>query len=259
MLVRSLRYFVLLVLVTGVASAQQQPAPPAATRQAQATSPAADPVNVEKEKEVEKQEQSQRMLGVVPMFGVTHEHARPLTPKEKFHLAAKSTVDPFTFFATAFQAGLGQASNEFSGYGQGAAGYGRRFGATYGDQVSSAFFSNFFYPVLFKEDPRFFRLGEGPMKTRMWHAVREEFVCHTDKGGRRFNTSNVAGAFSSGLLSTVYYPDSDKGVNVALGRASISLAYGIAGDFLDEFWPDINRKLFHRHSSPSATPAAAHP
>jgi hypothetical protein len=39
------------------------------------------------------------------------------------------------------------------------------------DQVSSNFFSNFAYPVLLKEDPRYFRLGEGSIKHRIGYAL----------------------------------------------------------------------------------------
>ena len=38
------------------------------------------------------------------------------------------------------------------------------------------FFSNFSYPVLLKEDPRYFRLGEGSLKHRIGYAIAQEFV-----------------------------------------------------------------------------------
>src|SRR5215831_6435563 len=114
------------------------------------------------EQETEKQEQSKRILGVVPQFGMTNrQDAPPLTTGQKFHLFVKSSFDPFAYAAAGLQAGLGQATNEFPGYGQGAAGYGKRYGASLADQVSSNFFSNFLYPSILKEDPRYFRLGEG--------------------------------------------------------------------------------------------------
>ena|SRR5207253_8439994 len=52
------------------------------------------------EKQIEKKEQSQRMLGVVPMFGVTsRQNAPPLTAGGKFHLFVKSAFDPFQYVA----------------------------------------------------------------------------------------------------------------------------------------------------------------
>ena len=209
-----------------------------------------------KEKEIEKQEQSQRIFGVVPMFSVTNrQNAPPLTPSEKFHLTLKQVTDPFTFGSAAVQAGLGQATDEFSGYGQGAAGYGKRYGATYADQASSQFFSNFFYPVLFKEDPRYFRSGEGTIKHRIGYALAQEFVCHTDAGGRSFAWENVLGAFTAGGLSNVYYPSTDRGFGLTMSRSAIALAYGSAGGLLQEFWPDIQRKVFHKQPQLPQSPA----
>jgi len=208
------------------------------------------------EEQVQKQEQSQRMLGVVPMFAVTsRQNARPLTTREKFHLTAKQITDPFTFVAAGAQAGLSQATNEFSGYGQGAAGYGKRYGATFADQASGQFFSNAVYPTLFKEDPRYFRSGEGSIKHRIGYSLAQEFVCHTDAGGRSFNWSNALGAFTTGSLSNVYYPSTDRGFGLTMSRSAIALAYGSAGGLMQEFWPDIQRKVFHKQPQLPQSPA----
>lgn len=203
----------------------------------------------ETEKDIQKREQSQRILGVAPQFGMTSRMSAPaLTTGEKFHLFVKSSFDPFEWAAAGFQAGVSQAENEFPGYGQGAAGYGKRYGASLADQVSSNFFANFAYPVLLKEDPRYFRLGQGSIKHRIIYSLEQEFVCHTDAGGRAFNWSNVLGAFTSGSLSNVYYPSTDRGFGLTMSRSAISLAYGSVGGLVDEFWVDISHKLFHKHS-----------
>lgn len=201
----------------------------------------------ESEKGIQKKEQSQRILGVVPMFGVTsRQNAPPLTSAQKFHLFVKGAVDPFEFVAAGIQAGIGQANNEFPSYGQGAAGYGKRYGAALADGVSSEFFSNFFYPVLLKQDPRYFRLGEGSLKHRIGYSLAQEFVCRKDNGGRTFNFSNVLGAVTTGGIANVYYPASDRGFGLTMSRAGIALIYSSAGGLLDEFWPDIQRKVFHK-------------
>jgi hypothetical protein len=207
----------------------------------------------EQEKELQKQEQSQRILGLAPMFGVTsRQNAAPLTRGEKFHLFTKGAFDPFAFAAAGLQSGIGQAQNEFPGYGQGAAGYGKRYGASLADQVSSSFFSNYFYPVLLKEDPRYFRLGETSVKHRILYSLEQEFVGRTDKGTRSFNWSNVLGAFTAGGISNIYYPSTDRGAGLTLSRSAIALAYGSIGGLVDEFWPDVNRKLFHKKDKQKA-------
>ena len=230
------RFFAFVLLASCLAAAQN-PTPPNAPSASQAGS----------EKEIEKKEQSQRIFGVVPMFGVTtRQNAPPLTPGQKFHLFVRSSIDPFKFVTVGIQAGIGQASDSFPAYGQGAEGYGKRYGAAFADSTSSNFFSNFFYPVLFKEDPRYFRLGEGSVKHRILYSLTRVLVCRKDSGGRTFNFSNVLGAVSAGGVSNAYYPQNDRGFGLTMSRAGIALVYGSAGGLFSEFWPDIRRKLFHK-------------
>ena len=211
------------------------------------------PQKTEQEKQVERQEQSQRLLGVIPQFGTTsRQNASPLSGGEKFHLFLKSAFDPVELGVVGSQAGLSQATNEFPEYGQGAAGYGKRYGATLADEVSGGFFANYFYSVLLKEDPRYFRLGEGSIHHRIGYALLQEVVCRTDKGGRSFSWENVLGAFSSGGLANVYYPPAERGVGLTLSRSAISIGYGSLGGLVDEFYPDISH-AFHRHKRTTAT------
>ena len=201
------------------------------------------------EKDLQKKEQSQRILGVVPQFMVTSRHdAVPLTSGQKFHLFVKGTFDPFQYATAGFEAALGQATNQFPEYGQGAAGYGKRFGAALADQVSSSFFGGFVYPVLFKQDPRYFRLGEGSIKRRILYSLEQEFVCHRDRGGQTFNWSNVLGIFTGGVISNAYYPPSDRGVGLTINRSVNTLLYDAAGNLLNEFWTDIHDKMLKKHS-----------
>lgn len=270
---KSAAFSVVLTFLTVAAAAQQSPSPPSpkpATPDTEKTGAGAD-----KNDEVLKKELSQRAL-VVPMFSVVNrQDAPPLKPHEKFHLFARSAFDPVTIGLAGLQAGLSQADNQFPGYGQGAQGYGKRFGAAMADGVSSSFFSNFFYPTLLKEDPRYFRLGEGGFKHRVFYGMKQEFVCHTDKGGRSFNFSNVLGAFTAGAISNLYYPGNslirtipatattpaipvyhnDRGFGLTMSRATIAVGYGMLGGLFDEFWPDILNKV-HKPKKSEPQPAS---
>ncbi len=214
-----------------------------------AQEPAKTPIpdHSELKKKIEKKDQSRRMLGVLPQFTVTdRKNAPPLASRGKFRLFYKSSFDPAEFGIIGLQAAVSQAENSFPAYGQGAAGYGKRYGAAFADQVSSGFFANFFYPVLFRHDPRYFRLGHGSVKHRLGYALAQQFVGHKDQGGRTFNWSNTLAALSSGGISNTYYPSVDRGLGLTLNRAGISLLYGCLGGLGSEFWPDIDRKLIHR-------------
>ena len=214
---------------------------------------AAPPAKSPDEQEIEKREQSQRVLGVIPNFGTTNRRdAPPLPPKAKFRLFYRSAFDPVELSVVGLQAGLSQANDEFPEYGQGAAGFGKRYGSTLADEVSSSFFSNYFYPVVLKEDPRYFRLGTGSIKRRIGYALYQEISCRTDKGGRSFAFNNVLGAFSSGGLSNLYYPRAERGFGLTMSRSAIAIGYSSLGGLVDEFYPDINHWLFHRHQKQPA-------
>jgi len=206
-----------------------------------------------RENQIEKEEQSERMLGVIPQLGTTNrQNAPPLRPPEKFHLFLKSAFDPAEFGVVGLQAAISQSTNEFPEYGQGAPGYGKRYGATLADEVSAGFWANYFYPVLLKEDSRYFRLGEGTIKHRIRHALLQEVICHTDKSERSFAWENILGAFTAGSVSNLYYPPAERGFGLTMSRSAIAIGYGSLGALVDEFYPDIARKLSHHHEKVSA-------
>jgi len=221
------------------------------------TPTASSATRADREKEIEKQEQSYRVMGIVPRFGTTHVNAPPLSPTEKLHLFWTSTFDPVTFVLVGGQAGLSQAQDDFDGYSQGAQGYAKRYGAAFTDNATSNFFANFLYPTLFKQDPRYFRLGEGGFRRRLGHSLAEQVMAHQDGGGRMFHFSNVLGALTSGGISNAYYPQDDRGFGLTMSRAGIAMLYGEVGGLFNEFWPDVQNRLMRkkrRHQDPEAAP-----
>jgi len=242
--------FVLCLVLFAAAAvfAQQAPLPaaPAAPSAATTKAPQAEaPIN----------EGHERMLGVVPAFGVTNRQDAPaLTTRQKFVLFARTASDPFAFVAAGLEAGISQVQNEFPEFGQGPAGLGKRYGVSLLDATSSNFFTNFAYPALLKQDPRYFRLGQGSIKHRILYSVTQEFSTKSDSADRHrvFNWSNVLGAFSTGGLSNAYYPPGERGFSLTMSRSAISLAYGAVGGLASEFWPDVNRKFFHKKAKDPA-------
>lgn len=240
--------FALLLCLFRLPAFSQEAASPASPATPNTEASAQNPTEPRKTaEEILKEEEKQRVLGVVPTFGVTnYQYAPPLTSKQKFELMAKTTIDPATFVIIGLQAGISQAQNNFPDYGQGAAGYAKRYGAAWTDSFDSNFFSNFFYPVLFKQDPRYFRIGQGTIKSRMGKAIEQEFVARKDHGGHTFHFSNILGAFTAGGISNAYYPAEDRGAWLTVSRATIALGYGCLGNVFLEFWPDISHKFFHK-------------
>ncbi len=197
-----------------------------------------------------KQQEKQRILGVVPNFNTTDvQNAAPLSPGQKFRLAMRSAIDPFQFVAAGLDAGINQAENSFPGYGQGAQGYAKRFGAGYADQFDGAMWGNAILPILLHEDPRYFRKGTGSFKKRLFYSIATTFMTKNDNGTWGPNYANVLGNFIAGGISNAYYPSTDRGFGLTMQRAITVTLEGTIGAVFVEFWPDINRHLLHRHQA----------
>ena len=166
-----------------------------------------------------------------------------LTLKGKFVLFVQDSFDPVTFLGTGFDAGLDQAQNNDPSYGQGAEGYGKRFGADFAGGASSRFFKDFAYPSIFSEDPRYYRLARGSGGKRLLHALEHAVVAHRDDGTRMFNFSEWLGTASTVVLSNTYHPDNRRGFAPAAERVGYAILQDIGFDVLREFWPEISRKF----------------
>ncbi len=166
-----------------------------------------------------------------------------LDVKDKFSLFVQDTIDPVTFVTAGFIAGLDQAENNDPSFGQGAAGYGKRFGVDYLDQASFNFFKDFAYPTIFSEDPRYYRLIHASGKRRLWHAVDHSFVAYRYNGHRMFNVSEWLGTSSVVALGNLYHPGNQRGFGPAATQVSIDVLQDMGFDVLREFWPEIAHKL----------------
>ena len=182
-------------------------------------------------------EEHQRILGVLPNFYVSYlPDAAPLTRKQKFKLAAHISVDPVTYFTTGITAGIEQWQGDFAGYGQEFSGYAKRYGASYGDRLSSTFLGAALLPSLLHQDPRYFYRGHGHVIVRALYAVSTVVVCKGDNGHWQPNYSNVFGNLGAAGISSFYYPQSDKhDVQVTVDNTLLGVAEGAFGTLFQEF------------------------
>ena len=182
-------------------------------------------------------EEQQRLGGLIPNFYVTYDwKAAALTPKQKFRLAGRALVDPATFVIIGGFAGIEQASNEFSGYGRGWAGYGKRYGAGLADASIGGLLGGAVLPVLFHQDPRYFYKGTGSVWSRARYALSTAVMARGDNGRWQPAYAGVLGDFASGAISNLYYPASDRnGAGLTLENGALSVAFDGVGNLLQEF------------------------
>jgi hypothetical protein len=181
--------------------------------------------------------EQQRVLGIIPNYYVSYVgEAAPLTPRRKFELALKATTDPVTTVAVATIAGVDQATNRFSGYGQGAQGYAKRYGASYANFASGLWIGGAILPSILKQDPRYFYKGTGSKRSRFLYAVSRPFICKGDNQHWQPNYSSVLGDLAAGGLSNLYIPERDRhGAALTFENAGIALGTSAAINVLQEF------------------------
>jgi hypothetical protein len=182
-------------------------------------------------------EEKQKVLGAIPNFYVSYVwNAAPMSSGQKFRLALHNSFDPVSIEFAAGLAGVEQAQNDFSGYGQGMAGYGKRFGASFGDELIGTMMGDAILPSLLHQDPRYFYKGTGSVTSRALYAIASVVICKGDNGRWQPNYSNVLGNLASAGISNLYYPSSNRdGVRLTIQNSLIGTAAGAAGSLLQEF------------------------
>ncbi len=196
-----------------------------------------------------------RVMGILPGSKIASEKDRqPLAPRQKFVLFLRNASDPFQFVSAAATAGISMTSHENRGFGQGGEGFAKRFGAAMADETSSEFFGTFVFPVMFHQDPRYFRKGEGAFGSRLGHALSRVVVTRTDKGKRTVNISYILAALVSAGISNAYYPQQERTAGKTFTRAGISMGTGAALAVWAEFLPDIAKKFRHKPAPTAGNP-----
>jgi hypothetical protein len=202
----------------------------------------------EKAEEEVKEQEHQRVEGIIPTFNLTYHHdAVPLSPKQKFELAFRSTIDPFTIASAFVTAGYHEAADDISGFSWGVKGYGERVGAAYLDTFDGTILSTAVVPIIVRQDPRYFRLGYGTVKHRVFYAMASCVIAKNDYNGKwGFNYGNVVGNLAAGALSNLYYPGGNSGFGLTVTTTMIQIAEGAGGSVFNEFWPDLSRRFLHK-------------
>ncbi len=198
--------------------------------------------------------QDKRVFGVFPNYRTTDANVpfQPITSRQKMTIGLKDSFDwPVYITAGAFAA-LYQLENQNPSFGQGMAGYARRYGTALGDQVIGNMMTESIWPSLLHEDPRYFRLGRagGSAGHRALYAASRIFITRTDSNRRTFNFSEWLGNATAVAISNAYYPDTrTAGDNIE--RLGIACATDAFSQVMKEFWPDVKHKLFHGRESNS--------
>jgi hypothetical protein len=198
--------------------------------------------------------ESKRILGIVPNYRTfpSLRNYEPLTAAEKFKIATQDSFDRGTVALAILFGGEGQLTNANRSFGQGAAGFGRYVGASYGDFVIGDYMTEAVFPTLLHQDPRYFRRGTGSGWSRLEYAMGQIFWTHRDSGGMQFNYSEVLGNSTAVAISNAYYVN-NRTAGDATSKLGTQLGVDMASNILKEFWPDLERKLRRKHRQDPST------
>jgi hypothetical protein len=213
-----------------------------------------------KEPEKNEKKKSDRMFYVMPNYLTVDNQSQvpPINWKEKFSITLKGTFDPYEFVIVGVVAGIRQAENSYPAFGQGAAGYGKRYGAAFADQAIGNIMVGAVFPSILKIDPRYFRMGKGGFRRRFFYAADRIFIARKDSGGHMFNVPEFLGNATAIGISNAYYPAQNRSVSSNLSGWGLQMGIDAFGNELKEFWPDIQKRYLKRKKSeppqPTATP-----
>ena len=211
------------------------------------------------DQDVRRQQQTgtskDRLFYTLPNFLTLETKNVPrLTTKDKFKVVTRGTFDYVEIPWYGFLSGISQAENSEPGYGQGAAGYGKRFGATFADGTIENYMTGAVLPSLLRQDPRFYQSGQGSFLHRTGYAISRIFITRADSGRNQFNFSEIVGsALAAGISTYSYHPREDRTLPNTLSVWGTQVGYDTIAIVVKEFWPDIRRKL-RKHRQAGTSP-----
>jgi hypothetical protein len=227
----------------------QAPAAPAESSSANTPAPQNQPPQSVTEDSGGKQ--TKRILGIVPNFRAVSadEKLPPATVKEKFMDATQDSFDYSSIFFPAVVAGYNMAKDATPEFHQGGAGFARYFWHSAVDQTSENYMVEFIFPTFTHEDARYYTLGHGGFLKRTGYALSRAVVTRTDSGKEAFNISEVVGAGAAAGISNLYYPSASRTLGNTGSQWGLDVGIDAGVFVFREFWPDINRHVFHNKYS----------
>jgi hypothetical protein len=192
-------------------------------------------------------QQPKRILWVIPNYRAVsaNTHLPPQSFKNNLWLATEDTFDYSDFIFVGGLSGIAMAGKSQPSFGQGGAGFGRYYWHLFVDGAIEDYMTEAIVPEATKEDPRYYTLGQGGFFKRTGYSVSRLFITRTNAGKSTFNLSEVVGAGAAAGIGNMYYPAESNPWVKTYQRWGTQVGLDGVFNLLKEFWPDINRAVFH--------------
>ena len=176
-------------------------------------------------------------------------NASPLSVGQKFTLFVENSISGHLVAGSAASAGWGQAVNSPAGFGQGASGYGKRFGAAMARGASNDFFGTFVFASILRQDPRFFVRNSPTFFQAVKYSVNRIVITRADSGADVVNTSGLLGPLAGETLANTYLPPGERSVGSTFSRYASDLGWRVVGNVFREYWPTVSKRLVRPRQS----------
>ena len=154
---------------------------------------------------------------------------------------AKRMVSPQSLGRTAAGAGIGTLRNSPHEWGQGAAGFGKRFASGIGRHVVKTAIQTG-VGALHHEDLHYHRSNLEGTFPRLKYAVTSTFwVPRTNRTGHTVALGRLSGNMGAGLVSRLWQPASTAGIGAGFASGGISIGADVGINVAREFWPQHKR------------------
>jgi hypothetical protein len=175
---------------------------------------------------------------------------RPMTQSERNRLYFKTMVNPLGFGKCGLSAGIDQANDKPTEWGQGASGYGKRFANILG-QYSIQRTVTYGLGSALHEDNRYFNSGKEGFWPRTGYAISSGILARHDDGSRHFSISQVGGVAAGAFLARTWLPPSQSSAGAGAVSFGITMASNMGFSVVKEFLPDLGRAFSKKHKKPS--------
>ncbi len=160
----------------------------------------------------------------------------PVTRQDRLGDYIRSVVYPQAFLFAGALAGVEQAENWPHEWGQGSAGYARRFADSYGSHFITVSLEDGLGLGL-GEDNRFYRSGRRGFASRLEYALTSPFLARRPDGSRTLSISALAGVAGGSLIQAAWQPRSSSGIGYAAESFGLTFGFRMGVDIVREFAP----------------------
>jgi hypothetical protein len=170
----------------------------------------------------------------------------PLTWQQKGYLALHDLTDLANLGTIVGISAVTVGIDSHTAYGPGIKGFAESAGVSLSQDTTGQLFGAFAVPVLVHQDPRYFRMPQASIQRRIFYSISRTFVSRHDDGTTMPNYSTFATYTIASELANLYVPGIHPDGVSTVSRIGIGLATDPANNLLNEFLPDVAKRIHVR-------------